>query len=55
MTVGIKEPSYDEKIAFVVVESLCDATISLFGRLDLKTRCSMHTLANHLRSSHKDT
>ena len=28
---------------------------TLFERLNWKTRCLMHTLANQLRSSHKDT
>ena len=36
-------------------ESLCGATVTLFERLDWKTPCLMHTLANQLRSSHKDT
>ena len=29
--------------------------VTLFERLDWKTPCLMHTLANQLRSSHKDT
>ena len=28
--------------------------VTLFERLDWKTPCLMHTLANQLRSSHKD-
>ena len=28
--------------------------VTLFERLDWKIRCLMHTLANQLRSSHKD-
>ena len=33
-------------VSFVVVESLCNATVTLFERLDSKTPCSMYTLAN---------
>ena len=40
---------------FVEVESLCGATGTLFERLDWKTPCLMHTLANQLRLSRKDT
>ena len=51
------KPSYDGKItSFVVVERLCDATVTLLKRLlDWKTPCLMHILANRLRSSHKST
>ena len=40
---------------FVEVESLCGAKVTLFERLDWKTPCLMHTLANPLRLSQKDT
>ena len=41
---------------FVEVESLCGAQrVTLFERLDWKTPCLMHTLANQLRLTQKDT
>ena len=50
------KPSYDGKfVSFVVIESLCGATVILFECLDRKTPCLMHRLSDQLRSSHKDT
>ena len=40
---------------FVEVESLCGQQVTLFERLDWKTPCLMHTLANQLRLSQKYT
>ena len=44
----------EQSSLFVVVESLCDATVTLNERLDWKTLCLVHTLASQSRSSHKD-
>ena len=42
--------SYDAKlVSFVVVESLFDATVTLFEPLDWKITCLMHALTNQLR------
>ena len=40
---------------FVEVEACAGQRVTLFERLDWKTPCLMHTLANQLRLSQKDT
>ena len=47
------ENQHNTTVSFVEVKSLCDVTVTLFERLDWKTSCLIHTLANQLRSSHK--
>ena len=45
-----------EKSSLLLKLKACAAQlVTLFERLDWKTPCLMHTLANQLRSSHKDT
>ena len=45
-----------EKSSLLLKLKACAAKlVTLFKRLDWKTPCLMHTLANQLRSSHKDT
>ena len=45
-----------EKSSLLLKLKACPAQLAtLFERLDWKTPCLMHTLANQLRSSHKDT
>ena len=57
MTAGIswRNRATMEHFFFVEVESLWGQRVTLFERLDWKTPCLMHTMANQLRSSHKDT
>ena len=58
MAVGISTrngATMEKSSLFVEVESLCGAAGSLFERLDWKTPRLMHTLANQLRLSQKDT
>ena len=44
-----------EKSSLLLEWKACAAQlVTLFERLDWKTPCSIHTLANQLRSSHKD-
>ena len=45
-----------EKSSLLLMLKACAAQlVTLFEGLDRKTPCLMHTLANQLRSSHKDT
>ena len=45
-----------EKSSLLLQSKACAAQlVTLFERLDWKTPCLMHTLANQLRPSHKDT
>ena len=45
-----------EKSSLLLKLKVCVAQlVTLFERLDWKTPCLMHTLANQLRLSHKDT
>ena len=44
-----------EKSSLLLKLKACAAQLfTLFERLDWKTPCLMHTLANQIRSSHKD-
>ena len=40
---------------FVKLKACAGQRVTLFERLDWKIPCLMHTLANQLRLSHKDT
>ena len=45
-----------EKSSFLLKLKACEGQrVTLYERLDWKTPCLMHTLANQLRSSQKDT
>ena len=58
MAAGIntRNPATMEKSSLLLKLKACAAQlVPLFERLDLKTPCLMHTLANQLRPSQKDT
>ena len=54
--ISIRNRATMEKSSLLLKLKACATQlVTLFERLDWKTPCLLHTLANQLRSSHKDT
>ena len=57
MTAGIStrnRATMEKSYVLLKLNACAEQRVTLFERLDWKTPCLMHTLANQLRSSHKD-
>ena len=58
MTAGIStrnRATMEKSLLLLKLKACAAQLVTLFERLDWKTPCLMHTLANQIRSLHKDT